>query len=99
MVAWHVADGSGAAILEMRPCERLQISAHKGTNMPMRGELSMPRLGRHSVRLGNKEFLLIATFCILGLTVSILSPSSVRHLNRQIICSPSKRPADRGFIN
>jgi hypothetical protein len=71
MVAWHVADGSGAAILEMRPCERLQISAHKGTNMPMRGELSMPRLERHSVRLGNKEFLLIATFCILGLTVSI----------------------------
>jgi len=45
--------------------------AHKGTNMPMRGELSMPRLERHSVRLGNKEFLLIATFCILGLTVSI----------------------------
>ncbi len=71
MVAWHVADGSGAAIFEMRPCERLQISAHKGTNMPMRGELSVPRLGRHSVRPGNKEFLLITTFCSLGLTVSI----------------------------
>lgn len=71
MVAWHVADGSGAVIFEMRPCERLQISAHKGTNMPMRGELSVPRLGRHSVRPGNKEFPLITTFCILGLTVSI----------------------------
>ena len=26
MVAWHVADGSDATILGMRPCERLQIS-------------------------------------------------------------------------
>jgi hypothetical protein len=39
--------------------------------MPMRGELSVTHLERHSVRPGNKEFLLIATFCILGLTVSI----------------------------
>lgn len=48
-----------------------KFPAHKGTNMPMRDELSVPRLERHSVRSDNKEFLLIATFCILGLTVSI----------------------------
>jgi hypothetical protein len=45
--------------------------AHKGTNMPIRGELSVAHLERHSVRSDNKEFLLITTFCILGLTVSI----------------------------
>jgi hypothetical protein len=39
--------------------------------MPMRGELSVAHLERHSVRSDNKEFLLITTFCILGLTVSI----------------------------
>jgi hypothetical protein len=43
--------------------------------MPMRGELSVPRVERHSGRSDNhyhNELLLVAAFCILGLSLSIL---------------------------
>lgn len=39
--------------------------------MPMRSELSGPRAERRSVRLDNRDFLLIAAFCVFGLTASI----------------------------
>ena len=67
--------------------------------MPMRDELSVPRLERHSVRSDNKEFLLIATLCILGLTVSIFIAVVCQASEPAILCSPSKRLADRGFVN
>jgi len=40
--------------------------------MPMRGELSVPRGERRSVRSDNQELSLIAAFCIFGLTVSLI---------------------------
>jgi hypothetical protein len=48
-----------------------KFPAYKGPNMPMRGELSVPRVKRRSGRPDNQEFWLIAAFCILGLTLSV----------------------------